>query len=160
MSHSKPLVLVALTLVVGVLTVLALNLMYNRGASLPVDGIGFAVVSLVVCALSAWLAAQVRRLKERKETWMSAVGAARVAALSLALSHVGALFLGYFAGQVVFLALNLGNDALVAMLWGKIAAVVGAVVMLVTGLVIERICTIDPNDPKSGPPKGTAAASA
>ena len=157
MSHSKPLVLVALTVVVGVLTVLALNLMYNRGASLPVDGWGFALVALVACALSAWLAAHVNRLKQRKQTWMSAVGAARVAALSLALSHVGALFLGYFGGQIVFLALNLGNDALAPMLASKIAAAIGAILMIVTGQFIEKICTVDPND---NPAKGSAPAPA
>lgn len=149
MSHTKPIVLVLLTVVVGALSASLLNFMYNQGASLPRDGAEFGLVALIISLLSAWLAAHVQRLKKRQATWMSAVGAARVAALSLALSHTGAIFLGYFGAQSIFILVNLGNDALAETLWKKIVAVIGAVLMVVTGLVIEKVCTIDPDDPKS-----------
>ncbi|ADI66683.1 MULTISPECIES: DUF3180 domain-containing protein [Mobiluncus] len=149
MSHTRPVVLVLLTVVVGALSATLLNFLYNQGASLPRDGVEFGLVVLIISLLSAWLAAQVQRLKKRQSTWMSAVGAARVAALSLALSHTGAIFLGYFGAQTLFILVNLGNDALADMLWKKIVAVIGAVLMTITGLVVEKICTIDPKDPKS-----------
>lgn len=149
MSHTKPVVLALLTVVVGAISASLLNFMYNQGASLPRDGVEFGLVALVISLLSAWLAAHVQRLKKRQETWMSAVGAARVAALSLALSHTGAIFLGYFGSQSLFILVNLGNDALAETLWKKIVAVIGAVLMMVTGIIIEKICTIDPEDPHS-----------
>ena len=119
MSHTRPVVLVLLTVVVGALSATLLNFLYNQGASLPRDGVEFGLVVLIISLLSAWLAAQVQRLKKRQSTWMSAVGAARVAALSLALSHTGAIFLGYFGAQTLFILVNLGNDALADMLWKR-----------------------------------------
>lgn len=157
---SRPLVLLGLALGVGALTVALCGGLLNRGASLPGGGYDFGLVALVFSLLCAWLGWQVQRFKTRKVTWMSAVGASRVAALALALSHMGVLLGGYFGGQVVFLVLNLSNEALRALLGAKIAALLGAVLMVATGLVVEKICTIDPKDPKSSPPSGTAPAPA
>lgn len=160
MKHTRPLMLVGLTLIIGAVTYAGLHWLVTRGASIPVDGISFAVAAVVGCLLSAWLALQVHRLKEGQPTWMTAVGAARVAALSLALSHLGAIFLGYFGGQLVFLVVNLANEALAAGIWNKVLGALGALIVLVTGIVIERVCTIDPNDPSHKPPQGTASAPA
>lgn len=160
MSHARPLILVGIALGIGGFTYASLHWLVTRGASIPVDGISFAVAAVIGCLLSAWLALQVHRLKEGQPTWMTAIGAARVAALALSLSHLGAIFLGYFGGQLVFLVINLANEALAAGLWHKVLGVLGALAVLATGIVIERVCTIDPNDPPPKPPQGTASAPA
>lgn len=156
MSHTKPWVLVILVMLTGIGTVFVLNLRYLRGASLPADGYAFTVLSVIISVIGIWLGLQVQRLKKRKETWITAVGAARVAALSLAMSHTGAIFLGYFGAQLVFLVSNHSNEALVGMVWQKVIAGLGAVIMVITGLLIEKICSIDPEDPESQSHPGSA----
>lgn len=159
MGHSKPLVLLAITVVAGLVAVVLSGELLNRGVNLPSAGLEFGLGAVVVSALVAWLGWHVYRLRQHKPTWLSAVGAPRVAALSLALSHVGAVFLGFFGGQALFLALNLNNESLVELLPGKLVASAGALVMVGVGLGVEKICTINPEDPDSKPP-GTAPAPA
>lgn len=158
--HSRPLVLLGLSLGVGVVTVAVFGGMLNRGLSLPVGGYDFGLVSVVVCGFTGWLGWHVKRFKSRKKTWITAVGASRVAALALALSHVGAVLGGFFGGQMANLLFHLTNESLVALLGAKIVALLGAVLMVLTGILVEKICTIDPNDPKSPPPSGMVRAPA
>ncbi|MCI6583481.1 MAG: DUF3180 domain-containing protein [Mobiluncus sp.] len=155
--HSKPLVLLGMALLVGALTVAFFSGLLNRGSNLPASGYEFGLGAAAVTGFTGWLGWHVHRFKERKPTWMSAVGAARVAALSLALSHVGAISAGYFGGQILFLLLDFGNESLLALLGTKIAGLIGASLMVAGGIAVEKICTIDPKDP---PPQNAAAATA
>lgn len=158
--HSRPFVLFSLILGVGLASVLIHKKLLEHGANLPSGGYEFGVGAVVVSLFNAWLGWQVQRFKTQKQTWISAVGSSRVAAFSLALSHVGAALLGFFGGQVVFLLLNLSNESLAALLGAKIVALLGSVVMVISGVVIEKICTIDPKNPNLKPPDGTAPAPA
>lgn len=158
--HSRPLVLLGLALGVGVVTAAVFGGMLNRGLSLPVGGYDFGLASVVICGFAGWLGWHVKRFKSCKKTWITAVGASRVAALALALSHVGAILGGFFGGQTVNLLLHLTNEALEALLGAKIMALGGAVLMVITGILVEKICTINPNDPKSPPPSGMVRAPA
>lgn len=158
--HSRLPVVLGVVLVTGVLTVVGFQHLLNRGASLPAGGGEFACGALLVGLVTLWLGWQVQRLKTRKATWITPVGASRVAALALALVHVGALLGGFFLGQVVFLVLNLPNEALFGMLEAKIAASLGAIFMVASGLVVEKICTINPTHKTSKPSSGTAPAPA
>ncbi|QHC69450.1 DUF3180 domain-containing protein [Rathayibacter sp. VKM Ac-2801] len=70
--------------------------------------------------------------------------AMRVVVLAKASSHVGALLLGASGGILVYLLsraiTSLGS------VWQDVATIVGALVLLVAGLVAEHLCTIPPSD--------------
>ncbi|AND17586.1 DUF3180 domain-containing protein [Rathayibacter tritici] len=70
--------------------------------------------------------------------------AMRVVVLAKASSHVGALLLGASGGILVYL-LSRAIPSL-GSVWQDIATIVGAVVLLVAGLVAEHLCTIPPSD--------------
>ncbi|PPG12247.1 DUF3180 domain-containing protein [Rathayibacter sp. AY1C6] len=70
--------------------------------------------------------------------------AMRVVVLAKASSHVGALLLGASGGILVYL-LSRAIPSL-GSVWQDVATIVGALVLLVAGLVAEHLCTIPPSD--------------
>ncbi|PPI20597.1 DUF3180 domain-containing protein [Rathayibacter sp. AY1B5] len=70
--------------------------------------------------------------------------AMRVVVLAKASSHVGALLLGASGGILVYL-LSRSIPSL-GSVWQDVATIVGALVLLVAGLVAEHLCTIPPSD--------------
>ncbi|PPF30930.1 DUF3180 domain-containing protein [Rathayibacter sp. AY1A3] len=73
--------------------------------------------------------------------------AMRVVVLAKASSHVGALLLGASGGILVYL-LSRAIPSL-GSVWQDVATIVGALVLLVAGLVAEHLCTIPPSDDDS-----------
>ncbi|PPH53640.1 DUF3180 domain-containing protein [Rathayibacter sp. AY1E2] len=70
--------------------------------------------------------------------------AMRVVVLAKASSHVGSLLLGASGGILVYL-LSRAIPSL-GSVWQDVATIVGALVLLVAGLVAEHLCTIPPSD--------------
>ncbi|MCJ1671753.1 MULTISPECIES: DUF3180 domain-containing protein [unclassified Rathayibacter] len=71
--------------------------------------------------------------------------AMRVVVLAKASSLVGALLLGASGGVLVYLLSRPVVPSL-GSVWQDVAAIVGAIVLLVAGLVAEHLCTIPPTD--------------
>ncbi|QHC57657.1 DUF3180 domain-containing protein [Rathayibacter sp. VKM Ac-2760] len=71
--------------------------------------------------------------------------AMRVVVLAKASSLVGALLLGASGGVLVYLLSRPVIPSL-GSVWQDVAAIVGAIVLLVAGLVAEHLCTIPPTD--------------
>ena len=151
MRRSRWWVLVLLAMLTAVLHLLWLRFMLYSAKSIPLEGWYSGVANLVICLPSIYLGVQVKHLKKREKTWMGPVGAARVAALGLSLSHLGALLGGYLAAKVILLAGNLENESLAAWMGPGVFGLVTAAVMLGTGLWIEHICTVDPKGPPEAP---------
>lgn len=70
--------------------------------------------------------------------------AMRVVLLAKASSHVGALLLGASGGILVYL-LSRAIPSL-GSVWQDVATIVGAIVVLVAGVIAEHLCTIPPSD--------------
>ncbi|QHF25563.1 DUF3180 family protein [Rathayibacter sp. VKM Ac-2804] len=71
--------------------------------------------------------------------------AMRVVVLAKASSLVGALLLGASGGVLVYLLSRPVVPSL-GSVWQDVSAIVGAIVLLVAGLVAEHLCTIPPTD--------------
>jgi hypothetical protein len=65
--------------------------------------------------------------------------------------------LGWYAAQILVLLPNLDVDSQRSRMWLLVGHVVAAIVLIVSGLLAQRICRIDP--PESGDP-GDRATSA
>ena len=82
----------------------------------------------------------------RRDRELNPILAARTLILAQATAYAGALSLGWHAGilidQVSLLAVR---DAL-GLVWGTLALMIGGIVMVVVGLVVENFCRIPPED--------------
>lgn len=147
--------LVVITLVVGLVGVVVLRLIGG-----PVPNPGWAgVVLLLFMAVGVFFAAlPVKRLRERRASSPgSALRAARSLVLAQAAALTGAGLLGWYAAQALSLLPDLDVDSQRSRMWLLIGHALAALVLIVSGLVAQRICRIDPPDP-GGP--GERAASA
>ncbi|MCL2468076.1 MAG: DUF3180 domain-containing protein [Micrococcales bacterium] len=101
-------------------------------------------VELLIAAVVFALGWTVRQYQHGRRPNLDPVRAARTAALAKAASYTGALLLGWYGGQGLYLVTDLvvpgnGRRAVVAALAGA-----AAIVLAVVGLVVERYCRITP----------------
>ncbi|TDW29916.1 DUF3180 domain-containing protein [Cryobacterium psychrophilum] len=143
-THATPLIgLGLLGLVIGFLleigAVASGSAIIVPPASLPLT---LAVMAVIVVSL-AW---RVRRSIRRRGTRrVDPFWAMRVAVLSKASSLSGAVLLGTALGIVTYILTRTVVAALPS-LWLTITAGIGALLLLVGGLVAEYFCTLPPDD--------------
>ncbi len=97
----------------------------------------------------------VRKLKRRQETRVTYLDAARIALFARSAALNGAVFSGFFGGILLVSLFRTWAPATVTAAWGSGAALVGAGVLTVTALIVERWCIDDEDeDGKGGTPGG------
>lgn len=139
--------LVSIAAVVGVVAWTALRLLEARGGvplSVPWTATAGMVVIAVAVLAAGW---PVRRWTRGDRTRrLDALRAARTLVLARASAYSGSALVGFYGAQAVLvlpdLAIEPRRDRLVLAL----AAVLGAAVMVVAGLVVERWCRLPPDD--------------
>lgn len=163
MKPTRPAVLLGLALAPGALVYGAVDLWQTRGTPPGVPVLApFVLLLLAVVALSAGLSlrARFRAQRERRVDAkpVDPLTAARAAVFAKASSLVGSLVAGVYGGYGVWLWLHLDNDARREQA-ARCGFSVGAAILLVlAGLFLERVCRIpeDPDDP--GRPRGSSAS--
>ncbi|WP_130177307.1 DUF3180 domain-containing protein [Cryobacterium sp. SO1] len=160
MKRTQPTPLVALGLaglVVGFLVELAATA-WSAPIIVPPVTLPLALVLIaVILVVLAWPIRQATRGRATKR--VDPFRAMRVALLAKASSLSGALLLGVGLGIVVFILTRSVVPA-VTSLWLAIGMALGAVILLVGGLVAEHFCTLPPDDhdnDNGGPNDGGAA---
>jgi O-antigen ligase len=115
----------------------------GRPAAVPPTTLALALA--VIGILDLALAIPIRRaVRDRTRSRIDPFYATRVAVLSKASSLAGALALGVGVGILIFL-LTRSVLAVSSILMAG-ATVVGAIVLLVAGLIAEYLCSIPPDD--------------
>jgi hypothetical protein len=147
-------VLVALALGAALVAYSWFNL---TATTLPVMPWTLPVVLVGLAAGVLFLAVSLRRrLRGEPGTKpVDPIGAARMAVMSKACSHAGALLAGGYAGIAAYLLVEFDSgarrtDALVTGL-----SALAAAALLAAGLLLERVCRVQPPDEE--PPLGTTA---
>lgn len=150
MRTTRPLVLVGLVLVSGLLSWLLLDTLERRGADpLPVPWTAPAGL-LMLAGLVLVAAREVRRyVQGRRRQPLSPLAAARIAVLCAASSYVGALLTGwYFAQAVLIVPVLVGvrreRFALAAV------ATVAAILLAAAGMLGQRWCRRPPDFDEDG----------
>ena len=136
--------LVVVTVVVGLLGLVVLRLL---GGTVPSPGWP-GVVLLLFMAVGVYFAAlPVKRLRERRVLSPgSALRAARSLVLGQAAALTGAGLLRWHAAQVGGTVAHVDVDSHRRRVWLLVGHALAAIVLVVSGLLAQRICRIDPPD--------------
>lgn len=149
MSRTNPISLVLIALASGALGWATQVILVASGRSMIVLPVSLTVVLvLIACGLIFSAVPVYRTAKGTAAQPVDPFFATRVVVLAKASSVGGALFAGAAASILIFV-LSRPVVPVVGSVAVTIAAVVGAVVLLVAGLVAERMCTLPPDDENS-----------
>ncbi|WP_298251938.1 DUF3180 domain-containing protein [uncultured Arthrobacter sp.] len=141
-------------LVSGLLGWLANWLTTRNGYGTPTLPLTSLVTTAVIIGITLVFGRRVLRWTNgRRDRPLDPILATRTLVLAQACAYAGAVSLGWHAGifvdQVALLAVRSGT----APLWGSVALMVGGMVMIVVGLVVENFCRLPPDDDATGTPE-------
>jgi hypothetical protein len=117
--------------------------------TLPV-ALAFVAAGIVVAALS--LRSRLSGRPEQRRP-VDPLFAARMAALAKAASHVGAGLVGVYLGVVIFLLPGRESELRNERMWLALATAGASVLLVLAGLLLERVCRVKPpKDENALPP--------
>lgn len=154
---TRPLVLVLLAAAGAVAGWGVLTLLAAAGRTPPrgswITDAGLVAVSVVVFALGY----PVRRWNQgHRDRPLDPLRAFRVLVLAKACSHTAAVLVGWYVGTLVLIVPRVSATGRADLLTGTLVALGAAVLLGVTGLVVERFCRLPPDDEDpEGSGKGT-----
>ena len=138
-------ILAALAGVIGFCTVDLIST--AMGEPFPVPWLAAGTLGLLALALFIWaLLIRPRLLRKPDAKPISPFVAARTVALAMAASRTGALVGGFYLGVALELASRFENDYARAKIWTALAAVVGALLVVLAALWLEYICRLPEDD--------------
>ena len=148
MKHTHPVTVLVFGLVgVAVGFVLEVGLA-SAGQPVLIPPYTLAITLVAAAAIVVALAVPIRRaIHGTSKNAINPFRAMRVVVLAKASSLVGSLIAGFAVGVVIFL-LSRPVVADVGSLWLSVAGALAGVVLLVAGLVAERMCTLPPDEPE------------
>ncbi|MCC9177160.1 DUF3180 domain-containing protein [Arthrobacter sp. zg-Y750] len=129
----------------------------DNGYPSPVLNPVALVAMILVTAATLVLGLRVRRWRNgRRDRELDPLAAARTVVLAQAVAYAGALLLGWHAGVFLDLLplwqLRPGHAATLA----SLAVTAGGILMVATGLTVERFCKLPPDDRNgTGPASGS-----
>lgn len=156
MSLTRLRSLVVIAAVVGVLAWAVLRALDASGRRLPETPWSVPVV-LGLLAGAVVLSAVALRRRLRGGVGVRApdpLVAARMVALAKATSHAGAVLVGVYAGTAVYAASGDPSDLRRERALVTAAAAVACVLLVAAGLLLERVCRVDPPEDDSPPAAG------
>lgn len=148
-------------LTAGVLSWVALDLLLRHRGWIPALTPWGAALALVVSVCLLIAGAAVRRLRERRATWITPTGAAATAAAAQSSALVGALIGGAYSGEAVLAVLAPSSSAMDALVWTAGSCALVSLVWCGVGMLVEHWCAIDmsdgDDDAPAVPPDGAPA---
>jgi hypothetical protein len=145
MKRTRPVSLVLFAAIGGALVWLVEIALIASGRPVAVPPGTLALALGVIGVLDLLLAVPIRRaVRDGQRGKIDPFYATRVAMLSKASSLAGSLVTGVGLGIVIFLSTR--SVLAVGSILMAVATVVGAVVLLVAGLIAEHLCSIPPDD--------------
>jgi hypothetical protein len=150
MTRTRPATLVLLAVAGGAIGWLLEMVLVTMGSRAVVPPLTLAVTLIALAAVALALAWPIRQsVRGTVRRRIDPFQATRVVVLAKASSLCGALLAGVGLGILAFLA-SRPVVASTDSLWLAGVTAIGAVVLLIAGLVAELWCTIPPDDPRNG----------
>ena len=154
--------LAVMGLAAGVVGWAANSFLSQNGYPAPVLSPVALVAIILVAGAALFLGLRVRSWRNgRRDRELDPIAAARTVVLAQSLAYAGALLLGWHAAifltQLPLWSLRPGH----AGTWSSLAVSVGGILMIATGLTVERFCKLPPVDKDgkggAGPGSGNGA---
>jgi hypothetical protein len=140
-------------LVAGLAGWLANWLATRNGFGTPTLPLTSLVTTAVIIGITLVFGRRVLRWRNgRRDRPLDPILATRTLVLAQACAYAGALSLGWHAGIFVDQLTLLSVRSTTAPLWGSVALMVGGIVMIMVGLVVENFCRLPPDDDGTGAP--------
>lgn len=155
MTPMRPTRLLLIALVVGVVAWSLLRLLEASG-SLPLPLPWTAPAGMVVIAVAVLVAGwPVRRWTRGDRTRrLDALRAARTLVLARAAAYSGSALVGFYLAQGVLVLPDLAVEVRRERLWLALVAAGAAMLMVASGVLVERWCRLPPGDEDDEPPTG------
>ena len=118
------------------------------------------LIAVLFAIVGVWLlfgGRAVRRLRARQETWVTPVGAARIAVLARATAYVTSGSCGFLAGVALVSFTRMWAPAMAFAAWSALAGALGAAFAAVAAVIVERWC-IDSDSTQDGRRGGSKEA--
>jgi Protein of unknown function (DUF3180) len=129
----------------------------GAGAATLVPPLSLPLTLVVIAAFVVGFAVPIRQATRGKsQSRIDPFQAARVAVLAKACSLAGALLTGTAVGIIVFM-LTRSVIPVAGSIWLTVIAGLGAIALLVGGLIAERMCTLPPEDDDHKQPEKSGA---
>ncbi|MFF1530530.1 DUF3180 domain-containing protein [Cellulomonas sp. NPDC058312] len=141
---------------------LLVRVLGSRGLTLPQVPWPMVAVLVLIAAVVLGMGWSVRQYLRGKHPTLDPVRAARTVVLAKASCYTGALLAGWYAAQVLDVVGDLAIEAQRDRAGSAGLAVVGALLLAATGLVVEWMCRVPPpedpdaTEPRPDPHPGTA----
>lgn len=150
MKRTRPLPLVIYAIVAAILGWFAQSALTAAGAAVITPPFALAIMLALIGLVVVAFALPVRRaVRDRENHRVDPFYATRVVVLAKASSIAGSLLFGATLAIVTYLVTR-AVVAEVGSIFTSGAAVVGAIILLVCGLVAENMCSIPPEDKNKG----------
>jgi len=150
--------LLLLALVTGLLGWILLRALEGQGTTLPPVPWLVVAVLLVISGIVFAMGWAVRQFLRGKRPTLDPIRAARTAVLAKASSYTGSLLAGWYTAQVLLVIGDLDIASRRARAISAGLAVVGAVLLAVVGLIVERFCRVPPPSDKQAERAGRDSA--
>lgn len=152
MKRTRPIPLIALGVIAAVVGFLIEMAAAGAGLAVFIPPLTLPITLVAVSIIVVAFAVPIRRaVRGRSSKRIDPFQAMRLVVLAKACSLSGALLTGLGAGFLTYLlsraVIPTGNAV-----WLTVAATIGAVVLMVAGLIAEYLCTLPPDD-KNGDPE-------
>ncbi|MGJ4844868.1 DUF3180 domain-containing protein [Leifsonia sp. Le1] len=152
MKRTTPVPLIVLGVVAAVAGFLIELALAGSGLAVFVPPLTLPITLVAVSIIVVAFAVPIRRaVRGRNARPIDPFQAMRIVVLAKACSLSGALLTGLGAGLLVYL-LSRAVIPAGGTIWLTVSTTVGAIVLLIAGLVAEYLCTIPPDD-KNGDPE-------
>jgi polyferredoxin len=154
-KHTSPITIVVYLLVGGAIGFGMEIALVGAGMQAVVPPYTLPITVVAAALIVVALAIPIRRsISGRSTARINPFRAMRVVVLAKASSLVGALIAGWAAGVAIFFFTR-PVIADTASIWASIVGAAGGAILLVAGIVAERLCTLPPDGPDGpGGPDG------
>lgn len=142
--------LATVTAAVTVGTYLVLRLLQGQGVTPPPVPWSVVLVCVVIAGVVLRMGWAVRQFLRGRRPDLDPVRAARTVVLAKASSLTGSLLLGWYGGQALLFLGDLDVEPRRARAVAAAVAALGAAVLTVVGLVVERMCEVPPPSDEAG----------
>ncbi|MBG6225169.1 hypothetical protein IWX63_001734 [Arthrobacter sp. CAN_A2] len=127
----------------------------RNGYGTPTLPLTSLVTTAVIIAITLVFGRRVLRWRNgKRDRPLDPILATRTLVLAQACAYAGAVSLGWHAGIFVDQVALLSVRSTLAPLWGSVALMVGGIVMIMVGLVVEDFCRLPSDDDGTGAPGG------